>query len=156
MFSLVIHITHRINSVYNPNLSILPTTPPSPFICFLHLWLCFCFINKMVYTNSFRFQVYSAVIFDFCFSHFPFLISQQISLDLSLKHIPNRTASFLITSVLVPRPLHVSSELLHISSLLLSALLSLLHPMVPIQPMMTLIKCKWDCHFPPTISRHTE
>ena len=128
MFSLVIYITHRINSVYM-SIPVSQFFPPPllppwyPYICFLHLWLCFCFINKMVYTNSFRFQVYSAVIFDFCFSHFPFLISQQISLDLSLKHIPNRTASFLITSVLVPRPLHVSSEqLLHISSLLLSAL----------------------------------
>lgn len=75
-----------------------------------------------------------------------------------MKHIPNRTASFLITSVLVPRPLHVSSELLlHVSSLLLSALSAIsLAPSGPIQPMVTSMKCKWDCHFPPTISSHTE
>lgn len=76
-----------------------------------------------------------------------------------MKYIPNRTASFLITSVLVPRPLfmsHLNYCSMSRAFFCLLSLLSLLCPVVPIQPMVTSIKCKWDCHFPPTISSHTE
>ena len=40
----------------------LPFPPWYPWICFLHLCLYYCFINKIIYTNFFRFTyVFSSV-----------------------------------------------------------------------------------------------
>ena len=54
----------------NPSLPIHPTTPLPPwypYVCSLHLYLYFCFVNKIIYTNFFRFHIY-ALIYDICFS----------------------------------------------------------------------------------------
>ena len=40
---------------------------PSSCVCSLRLCLYFCFVNKIVYTNFFRFHIY-ALIYDICFS----------------------------------------------------------------------------------------
>ena len=44
-----------------------PFPPWYPYICFLCLCVCFCFVNKIVYTNFFRFYMY-VLIHDICFS----------------------------------------------------------------------------------------
>ena len=46
---------------------ILPFLLWYPYICSLCLCLYFCFVNKIVYTNFFRFHIY-ALIYDICFS----------------------------------------------------------------------------------------
>ena len=54
----------------NPNLPIHPIPPfllGYPYICSLHLCLYFCFVNKIVYTNFFRFHIY-ALLYHICFS----------------------------------------------------------------------------------------
>ena len=54
----------------NPNLPIHPTLPfPTwyPYFCSSRLCLYFCFVNKIVYTNVFRFHIY-ALIYNICFS----------------------------------------------------------------------------------------
>ena len=63
---------HSINSVYmsipvsqfNPH---TPLPPWRPYVCCLRLCLYFCFVNKIIYTNFFRFHKY-ALIYDICFS----------------------------------------------------------------------------------------
>ena len=72
----------------------------------------------------------SAIIFDFSFSRSPFPISQHISLDLSLKYIPNPTTSFLITSTLVQGPF-ISHLNYFSTSLIFFYLLSLLSLLCP-------------------------
>ena len=57
-FSLVIYFIQSI--CVNPNLSIHSTPPPPtqcPYVCSLCLY--FCFVNKMVYNNFFRFNIYA-------------------------------------------------------------------------------------------------
>ena len=44
-----------------------PPSPWYPYICSLRLCLYFCFVNKIVCTNFFRFHIY-ALIYDICFS----------------------------------------------------------------------------------------
>ena len=54
---------HSINSVYvsiSMSRSILPLLSPSVSRClFLCLCLYFCFVNKIIYTNFFRFYIYA-------------------------------------------------------------------------------------------------
>ena len=52
----------------NPNLPIQTTPHPPwyPYVCSLRLCLYFCFVNKMVYTNFFRFHIY-VLIYDVSF-----------------------------------------------------------------------------------------
>ena len=70
-FSLVIYFIHSINSVYmsTPVSQFIPPPLPPwyPYICSLCLCLYFCFVNKIVYTNFFRFDIYE-LIYDICFS----------------------------------------------------------------------------------------
>ena len=62
-FSLVIYFMHSINSVYvsiSMSRSIRPLLSPSVSRClFLCLCLYFCFVNKIIYTNFFRFYIYA-------------------------------------------------------------------------------------------------
>ena len=51
-FSLVIHFTCSINSVYMSISQFIPPPHPPwyPYVCSLHLCLYFCFANRFVYT----------------------------------------------------------------------------------------------------------
>ena len=45
-----------------------PLPPPwCLYVCFLRLWLYFCFLYKIIYTNFSRFHIY-ALTYDICFS----------------------------------------------------------------------------------------
>ena len=52
----------------SPNLSHLPPFLPwYPYVGSLRLRLYFCFVNKIIYTNFFRFHIY-VLIYNICFS----------------------------------------------------------------------------------------
>ena len=81
----------------NPNLPIHPTlpfTPWYPYICSLRLCLYFFFVNKIVYTNFFRFYIY-ALIYGICFSLSDLLHSLWQSLSPSMSLQMTQFCSFL-------------------------------------------------------------
>ena len=61
----------------------LPFPPWYPWLCYLHLCLCFCFVNKTIYNNVFRFHIY-ALICSICSSVSDSLPSVWQSLGLGI------------------------------------------------------------------------
>ena len=63
-FSLVMYFIHSINSVHMSTpisqfITYPQFSPWCPCICSLHLCLYFCFVNKNIFINFFRFLIYA-------------------------------------------------------------------------------------------------
>ena len=112
VISLVIYFIHSISSVYTsiPISQFIPPPFPPWYLC-----LYFCFVNKIVYTNFFRFHIY-ALIYNICFSLSHLLHSVWQSLGPSMSLQMTQFGSFLWLSNI---PLYICTTSSLTSSLLM-------------------------------------
>ena len=78
LYSRLSFVIYFIHSMYMsvPTSQFIPSSFPPWYLCFCSLHLChyFCFINKIIYTNSFKLHIY-ALIYDICFPFFDLIHS---------------------------------------------------------------------------------
>ena len=99
-FPLAINYIHSSVYMLIPVSQFIPSplSPWYPYVCSLHLYFYFCFVNK-IYTHFFRFLIY-ALIWNICF--FLFLTSLCVTACRSIHICTEDPVSFLFMAEICP------------------------------------------------------